>query len=255
MKTWTPSPIRTLGSPRLHGEPCFQVYSVWFLLKMLHLYFMLKCFSLLCRENKFSSRQVGDLHWFAVTWKVKWREKKQKCCILFVTVRLIPACDHPAEMVMWTVTSPTDQQEKRGGNSWGHRRCLATLVHRVVDPSLKDWSQKRITSECCSLMNELRRMKWRIKKTTTLICFCFFLSLTPSVQPTQTSGVQTQTQTLSEFRSVERQQHQTDSSWVVSFQDHRISGQILKKKCAKFGPDHKKYKFESDLWTNAKRDT
>lgn len=130
---------------------------------------------------------------------------------------------------MWTVTSPTDQQEKRGGNSWGHRRCLATLVRRVVDPSLKDWSQKRITSECCSLMNELRRMKRRIKKKKTLICFCFSLSPTPSVQPTQTSGVQTQTQTLSEFRSVERQQHQTDSSWVVSFQDHRISGQILKK--------------------------
>lgn len=48
---------------------------------------------------------------------------------------------------------------------------------------------------------------------------------TPSVQPSQTGGVQTQTEALSEFWGVQRQQHQTDPSWVVPLQDHRLPGE------------------------------
>lgn len=114
MKTWTPSPIRTLGSPRLHGEPCFQVYSVWFLLKMLHLYFMLKCFSLLCRENKFSSRQVGDLHWFAVTWKVNWREKE--------TGMLYSVCNCSSDPCLWPSCRDGDVNSDKSYGPTGEKR-------------------------------------------------------------------------------------------------------------------------------------
>lgn len=53
VKTWTPTPIRALGSPRLQGEPCFLIYYIPRLRLQYCGHDSLLIF-VFCREGKFS---------------------------------------------------------------------------------------------------------------------------------------------------------------------------------------------------------